>query len=124
MHRTLTIAAAAFGATAVGLGAFGAHALRTHLSPSMLAAYQTGVQYQLLHAIALLATAGLYRAQASLWYLGAAGCFAAGMIGFCGSLYVLTCTGIRAAGPLTPIGGLVLIWGWICLGIGAWQKSL
>jgi uncharacterized membrane protein YgdD (TMEM256/DUF423 family) len=108
------VAAAAFGAAGVALGAFGAHALRARVSPELLAAWQTGVQYHLLHSVALLAL-GLFasatgrsvRLPALLW--------SAGIVLFSGSLYLLSGAGQRGAGPVTPIGGLCLIAGWLAL---------
>jgi uncharacterized membrane protein YgdD (TMEM256/DUF423 family) len=108
------VAAAATGALGVALGAFGAHALRGRISPELLAAWQTGVLYHLLHSVALLALA-LY-AQASGRSVRLPGLlFGAGILLFSGSLYLLAGAGQRWAGPLTPLGGLCLIAGWVSL---------
>jgi uncharacterized membrane protein YgdD (TMEM256/DUF423 family) len=113
-------AAGAFSAgAAVALGAFGAHGLRQILSPEMLAVYETGVRYQMYHALALCA-AGL--AGTSLpgcdrrLLLAASWAFASGTLLFSGSLYALAFTGIRALGLVTPAGGVALIAGWVLLG--------
>jgi uncharacterized membrane protein YgdD (TMEM256/DUF423 family) len=100
---------------AVALGAFGAHALRARLSPDNLAVFQTGVQYQMFHGLALLAVAyaaGRWGGALPLW---AGILFLAGTVLFSGSLYLLTLTGARVLGPLTPVGGLAFLAGWVCL---------
>jgi uncharacterized membrane protein YgdD (TMEM256/DUF423 family) len=106
--------ASLFGVTGVILGAFGAHALRARLDPAQLASWTTGVQYQLLHAIALLAialwTQGNGRSLGPTPWL-----FALGMLLFSGSIYGLVLTPWRWLGPVTPIGGLLLIAGWLSL---------
>lgn len=107
-------AAAALGAAGVALGAFGAHALRARLAPELLAAWQTGVLYHLLHSVALLAL-GLYAQASGRAVTLPAALFAAGIVLFSGSLYLLTALGQRWAGPITPIGGLCLIAGWLAL---------
>jgi uncharacterized membrane protein YgdD (TMEM256/DUF423 family) len=99
------------GFLGVGLGAFGAHGL--------LAVFETGVRYQLVHALALLVV-GVLIGRRSTKILAAAGwCFAAGIILFCGSLYVLALTGTTAAGIVTPFGGLLFLAGWLCLAFTA-----
>ena len=109
------------GASAVGLGAFGAHALRERLAESALATWQTAVTYQFTHALALLAVAILLRlglgADRSLAIAGAA--FFVGMVLFSGSLYLLALGGPRWLGPVTPIGGLAFIVGWGALAAAA-----
>ena len=103
----------------VVLGAFGAHGLRDRLSADMLAVFETGVRYHLIHALALLAVAWA----SSRWpgpYIGAAGwLFVAGITVFSGSLYVLAISGVRWIGAITPIGGICLIVGWGLLAVGA-----
>jgi uncharacterized membrane protein YgdD (TMEM256/DUF423 family) len=104
----------------VALGAFGAHALKNRLDARQLEAFETGVRYQLVHALALLA-AGAGRA---LWPGSAlpqlAGwLFVAGMLLFSGSLYLLALSGKRRFGAVTPFGGLAFIAGWACLGLAA-----
>lgn len=104
-----------FGALAVMLGAFGAHALKQRLGPEMQAVWRTAVDYHVYHALALLAV-GLLARQANLPGLTLAGAgFAAGILVFSGSLYLLALTGIRGLGAITPIGGTLLIVGWIAL---------
>ena len=101
---------AALGGLGVVLGAFGAHALRARVSPEMLEVYRTGVLYQLFHALALLALAGL-RERVRRPTLVAA-LFGGGVLIFSGSLYLLAITGTRAWGAVTPVGGVALIAGW------------
>jgi uncharacterized membrane protein YgdD (TMEM256/DUF423 family) len=106
---------ALFALLAVVLGAFGAHALRDRLSADNLAVFETGVSYQMYHALGLFAVA--YAAQRwngslSAW---AGGLFVAGIVLFSGSLYALSLSGVKIVGPLTPLGGLAFIAGWACL---------
>lgn len=110
--RAFLLLGALYGLLGVGLGAFGAHALKDRLAPEMLAVYHTGVDYQLWHALALLAV-GILCMVRPMPGLGAAGwCFAAGVLLFSGSLYLLALTGARWLWPVTPAGGLLLLAGW------------
>jgi uncharacterized membrane protein YgdD (TMEM256/DUF423 family) len=123
MLRTFLMLAAVFGFTGVGLGAFAAHGLKGRLSPEHLAVFQTGVLYQLIHALALLGIAILAtHLQGRL--VGLAGTFfAIGIVLFSGSLYVLTLSGISKLGIITPFGGLAFLAGWVCLGLVAWRLA-
>lgn len=104
--------AALFGLTAVAAGAFGAHGLRTRVPLEQVASWQTAAHYQLLHAVALLALALLGNGRP----LGPAPwLFAAGMLLFSGSIYLLVLGGPRWLGPVTPLGGLCLMAGWASL---------
>lgn len=112
-QRTILITAAVFMALAVILGAFGAHALKKVLSPEMLTIYHTGVEYQFYHALGLLII-GLTGFHIQSKYLNWAGLLLTlGIIIFSGSLYVLTLTGIKVLGAITPLGGVSFIVGWI-----------
>jgi uncharacterized membrane protein YgdD (TMEM256/DUF423 family) len=106
----------------VGLGAFGAHSVRDHITPEMLAVYQTGVQYHLLHALALLFV-GLFSGQttekAKGLVRGAGTLFITGIVLFSGSLYALALTGIRKLGIITPLGGVCFLTGWALLAAAA-----
>lgn len=116
-NQTILISGAVFMALGVLLGAFGAHALKTILSPEMLAVYKTGVEYQFYHALGLLLI-GMIGFQIKSKYLRWSGLFITiGIILFSGSLYVLTLSGIKAIGAITPIGGLSFVAGWIFLAI-------
>ena len=111
-------AAAIFGFLGVAFGAFGAHALKDKLDPHYLEVFKTGVQYQMYHAFALIAVALLmkFSAQQSnnlLVYSGWA--FLIGIIIFSGSLYILSVSGIKIFGAITPIGGLSFLIGWALL---------
>ena len=110
---------AVFCGLGVVFGAFGAHALRDRLAADMLAVFETGVRYHLIHALALLAVAWA----ASRWpgpMVSTAGwLFVGGILIFSGSLYLLAISGIRWLGAITPTGGLCLILGWALLAVGA-----
>jgi len=110
---------AVFGFLAVAAGAFGAHALRGRMAPEMLEVYETAVRYQMYHALALVLT-GFMAVRFYSSALPAAGwLFFAGTLVFSGSLYLLTLTGARWLGAITPIGGIALLAGWLFL---AWAS--
>jgi uncharacterized membrane protein YgdD (TMEM256/DUF423 family) len=119
VERTFLALGAASAAIAVAAGAFGAHALRTRLSPDLLAVFETGARYQMFHALGLVAAAWA----ASRWGGGAAvwagWLFVLGTVLFSGSLYALALSGIRALGAVTPLGGVAFIAGWIALVVAA-----
>ena len=116
MGATFLLLGAVAGFLGVGLGAFGAHGLRSRLSPDMLAIFETGVRYQMYHALALLAVAAIIARAGGARLLVAAGwCFAAGIVLFSGSLYALALTGVSILGAVTPFGGLAFLAGWACL---------
>jgi len=120
MDRTFLLIGALAGVTGVALGAFGAHGLRSRLSPEMLAVFETGVRYHLYHALALLATASIMgRLEGNRLVAAAGWLFVAGILLFPGSLYVLAVTGIRTLGAITPIGGVAFLIAWACLAIAA-----
>jgi uncharacterized membrane protein YgdD (TMEM256/DUF423 family) len=112
---------AILGCLAVGVGAFGAHALKARLeSTGLSATYQTGVQYHFYHALALLAVGLLAQSGRSGTAIQVAGwSFLVGIVLFSGSLYVLALTGITKLGAITPFGGLAMIVGWIALAVAA-----
>ena len=113
----------ALGFTGVALGAFGAHALKARLAAEQLATFEVGVRYQLIHALALLAVAWACTrwpgkaARASGWL------FIVGTLLFSGSLYALTLGGVRGLGLVTPIGGVALLLGWLCLLAAPWGRK-
>ncbi|HEX5581070.1 MAG TPA: DUF423 domain-containing protein [Gemmatimonadaceae bacterium] len=119
MSRPFLLLGALSAGLAVAAGAFGAHALRARLSVGDLATFETGVRYQMYHALALLAVAWI----AHQWPGGlprAAGwLFVAGTVIFSGSLYTLVLTGQRWLGAVTPIGGVAFLAGWACLAAAA-----
>lgn len=100
---------------AVALGAFGAHALKARLSPELQAVWETGVRYQVYHALGLFVVAWLTTVTQSRLVPAAGWCFVAGTALFSGSLYVLSLSGIRWLGAITPLGGLLFLAGWLCL---------
>jgi uncharacterized membrane protein YgdD (TMEM256/DUF423 family) len=124
MPSTFMLAGALAGFVGVAFGAFGAHALRGRLSPEMLAVFETGVRYQMYHALALMLTAAIMMSGRDVVH-GARGraltvagwSFIAGMVLFSGSLYLLAVTGITVLGAITPIGGVAFLLGWACLAI-------
>jgi uncharacterized membrane protein YgdD (TMEM256/DUF423 family) len=120
MNRSPAIIAAALGALAVVLGAFGAHALRGQLDVASLQLWHTADDYQFWHALALL---GLACAPASRWRAAGSIAFAMGIVLFCGSLYALALGAPRWIGAITPVGGLGLILGWACLGGAFWRSA-
>jgi uncharacterized membrane protein YgdD (TMEM256/DUF423 family) len=119
MDRTFLLIAAVAGFLGVSLGAFGAHGLRDRLSPDMMAAFQTGVQYHLIHAAALLAVSAIAVRTTSRMIPMAGWLFTLGILLFSGSLYVLAISGVTRLGMVTPFGGLAFLAGWALLAIAA-----
>lgn len=115
--RTFGVLGSLLAGTAVAGGAFGAHSLKAVLAPDMLTVFETAVRYQMYHALALLMVGFLAdrRFQKPARYAGWA--FVAGILLFSGSLYVLSLTGLRWLGAVTPLGGLCFLIGW---GLLAW----
>lgn len=113
--RAWMVVAAAYGVVAVVLGAFGAHALRSRVTPDMLAVWHTAVEYQFFHLLALFGVALLMLLRPAPWQSAAALCFAVGILLFSGSLYALVLSGVRVLGAITPLGGLLFIAGWVAL---------
>jgi len=115
--------AAFAGALGVVLGAFGAHALRGSIEPRLMETFQTAVQYQLIHALALLMVSlTMGWLGQSLSFEISAYAFMAGIILFSGSLYGLVLTEMGWLGPVTPLGGLCLIVGWLALLVGGFRQ--
>ena len=123
MLRVFLLLAACAGFTGVALGAFAAHGLKARLSAEYLAVFQTGVHYQLVHALALFGVALLAAHLPGRLLTAAGGLFALGILLFSGSLYALTLSGIGKLGMLTPLGGLAFLGGWLCLGLAAWRAA-
>ena len=111
MSRAVVAAGALMAALAVGLGAFGAHALKARLGAEALGWWQTAVQYQMWHALALVALgcSGSPRIRLPAFLLGA------GAVVFAASLYALALGGPRWLGAVTPVGGMLMIAGWLVL---------
>ncbi|MEC9355059.1 MAG: DUF423 domain-containing protein [Gemmatimonadota bacterium] len=106
---------------AVGLGAFGAHGLRGILSPEDLVTFETGVRYQMYHALALLGVAWAVTQWETVLLEWTGWLFVLGILVFSGSLYILVLTGQRWLGAVTPLGGLAFILGWILLASTAFR---
>jgi uncharacterized membrane protein YgdD (TMEM256/DUF423 family) len=121
MFRGFLMLAAFFGFTGVALGAFAAHGLKNSLSAEYLAIFHTGVMYQLVHTLALLAVALLAVQIPGRLMTWAGISFVVGMVLFSGSLYLLTMTGVTRLGIITPFGGLAFLVGWLLLGLAAWR---
>ena len=100
---------------AVITGAFGAHALKTKLSPDMLQVFEVAARYQMYHALGLIAVAWASSQWSSQLIAASGWLFVAGIVIFSGSLYILSLTGVRWLGAITPIGGAAFIIGWGCL---------
>lgn len=120
MHKTFLLLGSASAALAVMLGAFGAHSLKNTLSPQMLTVYHTAVEYHFYHALGLLLIGliarGMPDTALTAW---AGGLMLAGILLFSGSLYLLSITGVRWLGAITPLGGMAFIAAWLLLALGA-----
>jgi uncharacterized membrane protein YgdD (TMEM256/DUF423 family) len=117
------VTGAVAGGLGVALGAFGAHGLKSWVEPRLLEIFETGVRYQMYHALALLAVGLAAARQDSAWIQLAGWLFLFGMLVFSGSLYLMTFTGARWLGAITPIGGVALIAGWVVLALGAMRAG-
>lgn len=116
--RTYLLIGALLALLGVMLGAFGAHSLKNILDANALATFEVGVRYQLYHALAVIVLGGL-AAQANLrWCRRAALLFIVGCVLFSGSIYLLALTGMKWFGPITPLGGMCFMAGWVALVIG------
>ena len=109
------------GFLGVALGAFGAHALKARLGADMLGTFEVGVRYQMYHALALLAVGLAQTRWPGAVLTGSGWLFVTGTVLFSGSLYLLSVTGARWLGAVTPIGGLALLAGWLCLAWAVWR---
>lgn len=106
------------GALVVLAGAFGAHGLEGQLEPRFVAAFETGVRYQAWHTLAILGVLAWRAAMPLAGQAFALGLWAAGMLLFSGSLYAMALSGIGGLGIITPVGGVLLIAGWLALAVG------
>ena len=113
MSRTFAILGALSAFCAVAAGAFGAHSLRQRVSPDLLATFETGVRYQMYHALGLLAVAWMASRRPDGVAAAAGWLFATGTVLFSGSLYILALSGPRWLGAFTPVGGAAFLAGWI-----------
>jgi uncharacterized membrane protein YgdD (TMEM256/DUF423 family) len=124
MIKFVLLCAAIFALLSVVLGAFGAHALKTRISADMLGVFQTGVQYQFYHALALLVVGMMMKQMPSSLLMWAAGMMITGVVFFSGSLYGLAITGQKWLGPITPLGGVCLIIGWLLVIVSLFKSEL
>lgn len=130
MHKGFIRTAAIIGLLSVAFGAFAAHALKELLSEYAVNIFETGVRYQFYHVFALLAAGILYKEFPNKFIRWSGIFFIIGIILFSGSLYFLTYVkgtvmpGYKWLGPITPIGGLSFILGWIFLFVGCFKKSI
>ena len=116
MAKLIACFAACSGFLAVALGAFAAHGLKQRISESLLSAFSTGVQYQFYHTIVLLALSFyMLTHHASKLLITSSICFVIGILLFSGSLYFIALGGPRWMGPITPLGGLFFMVGWLVL---------
>ncbi|HET9826376.1 MAG TPA: DUF423 domain-containing protein [Chitinophagaceae bacterium] len=129
MHKTFLSLGALLGTIAVSLGAFGAHGLRQVVSPADVTVFQTGVQYQMYHTLALMLVAIVYDRLPNKWIIVAGYLFSLGILFFSGSLYLITALKAAdrvvptAVGILTPLGGVLFIVGWLSFLVGVFRRN-
>lgn len=125
MHSVFLFLGALSAFIGVGMGAFGAHGLKTILSPELLAVYQTAVTYQMWHALGLIGIALLRQHTPDSQLLQWAGWLMfVGILLFCGSLYLLALLGLGRLGMITPVGGVSLLTAWALIIIFAMKNNL
>ena len=108
----------------VGLGAFGAHGLKTRVTPEMLNVWETAVQYHLIHALGLFLIGIFCQLMPDVSLVRIAGwSILIGIVLFSGSLYALVLTGTKPLGIITPIGGVAFMVGWLLLALSAWRHT-
>jgi uncharacterized membrane protein YgdD (TMEM256/DUF423 family) len=128
MHKNYLSIACFLGALTVAMGAFGAHALKQMVDEHTLSIYDTAIRYQFFHVLALALTALIYQSHPNKLVQQSGLFFLLGILFFSGSLYLLTFKAVISSegfgwvGPITPIGGLFFIVGWILLGLGTKNK--
>ncbi|MEX0635712.1 MAG: DUF423 domain-containing protein [Ferruginibacter sp.] len=129
MHKGFLKIAAIFGVLSVGMGAFAAHAIKEIVSQRVLVTFETAVRYQFYHVLALVLIAIIYKEFPNKRIVAAGWLFIVGILIFCGSLYILSFVqaavqpGYKWLGPITPVGGLAFIAGWVMLFAGVISKK-
>lgn len=111
--KTFALLGSIFALIGVAAGAFGSHALADRVTERMLEVWETAVQYQMYHALGLFAAAWLHQQTEAVSALVAGWSFAAGILVFSGSLYLMVFTGARGLGAITPVGGVAMMVGWL-----------
>jgi uncharacterized membrane protein YgdD (TMEM256/DUF423 family) len=122
MDRVFFAIGAVLALIGVAAGAFGAHGLKSRLSSEMLDIFEVGVRYHMYHAFALIAVAWAYTRWPGTLIAASGWLFVAGMLIFSGSLYLLSLTGLRWLGAITPLGGIAFLAGWLCLAWAVWTS--
>jgi uncharacterized membrane protein YgdD (TMEM256/DUF423 family) len=129
MHKTFLSLGALFGGIAVALGAFGAHSLKQIVSSDVVSVFQTGVQYQMYHTLALLVVAIVFERLPNKWIRWSGYLLSFGILFFSGSLYLITALKAEERsipaliGAITPIGGLLFILAWLSFLIGLFKRN-
>ena len=123
MARAFLLLGSLFAFAGVAAGAFGTHVLQARVSHERLDIFETGVRYQMYHALALLAVGLACLRRDGRWIRRAGGAFAAGILIFSGSLYLLALTGTRWWGAVAPVGGTGFLVGWVCLAAAFWSET-
>ncbi len=129
MHKTFLSLGALFGGIAVALGAFGAHGLKKIVSTDVVSVFQTGVQYQMYHTLALLVVAIVFERLPNQWIRWSGYLFSFGILFFSGSLYLITALKAEERsipafiGAITPIGGLLFILAWLSFLFGLFKRD-
>lgn len=113
--KNLLLATSISGFLSVAIGAFGAHALKSQITPDLLVIFETGNKYQFYHTFASLAAILFYLKTENQTFLKSSLLFLLGILIFSGSLYTLAVTGVRSFGAITPVGGVFFLSGWILL---------
>lgn len=123
MFRTFLILGSINAFLSVALGAFGAHGLKSRLSEEMMQIYQTAVQYHMFHSVGLLLVGIVAQWMTNSSLLNWAGwSMAVGILLFSGSLYLMSVTGIRWLGAVTPFGGVAFLAGWLLLVLAVFKQ--
>jgi uncharacterized membrane protein YgdD (TMEM256/DUF423 family) len=123
MDRIFMVLGAGAGLTAVALGAFAAHGLKSRLPADLFDVFEVGARYHMYHALALLGVAWAITRWPGTAMTAAGWLFVAGIVLFSGSLYTLAVTGVRVLGAITPLGGVCFIVGWALVGWAAWHAN-
>jgi uncharacterized membrane protein YgdD (TMEM256/DUF423 family) len=124
VDRTFFILGAVLAFVSVAAGAFGAHALKGHLDADALAVFEVGARYQMYHALALIGVSWACTRWPSRLINAGGWLLVCGSVVFSGSLYLMSFTGARWLGAITPFGGVALLAGWLCLALGVTRSRL